>query len=164
MRVRAELSQIDREKAVRAGISLAILAGAVLLIVADLSPLRDIVVLITVKDRLMAGEHHGFLLLAIGVLSLVLSRRALIERDRTATARIAALAVGALAIILVIDVPVLGSNNGLDQLYSNVSVHVRDGFVLELIGSLLLLGGACVQLMKSSRARHSEARSFVLNS
>jgi tryptophan-associated transmembrane protein len=97
--------------------------------------------------RTTGHESHGFALLILSPVALVMAWGAVVGRSRAAAFALASLGAVVLVLIaLAIDYPKLDDKRGLDTFYNDVTAHTGAGYKLELVGGVLLLlaGGLAV--------------------
>ena len=144
-----------RDLSLLAGVLAAVaVAGALLLLAAELSPLYTVVVgaLGTPRRSVTAGSHHGYALVLVALAALAMTAGAL----RGAPAAAIALAVlGAVALIvaLVIDLPDTRATGTLREALSFADARARAGRALGLEiagGAALIVAG--IGLLLSARA------------
>ena len=133
------------------------LAGALLLLAAELSPLYTVVVgaLGTPRRSVSAGSHHGYALAVVALAALVMTLGAL----RGAPAAAIALAVlGAVALIvaLAIDLPATHASGSLREAvsFADARAQAGRGLALEIGGGIALLV-AGTGLLLTPRAREN---------
>jgi hypothetical protein len=120
------------------------LLGAVVLVVAELTPLLHVRVSAGSAPikTVLTGAHHGYALLPIAALSAVLTIGALRHESRAALVALAVLGLIALGIALVADLPAARSM-GLVGSSATRFVQARSspavGLYLETLGAVLLL-------------------------
>jgi hypothetical protein len=128
-------------------------AGAALLAVAEFSPLlhvRTIAAHPRLVHTVRGGPHHGWALLVIAVLAVLLSLRAGRPGGRPVAAMVALLGAGALVITLGVDLPDahatgLVATGGTAP--AQAQAHAAIGLYLETLGALaLLIAGALAGL------------------
>jgi hypothetical protein len=132
------------------------LAGALLLLAAELSPLYTVVVgaLGTPRRSVSAGSHHGYALALVALAAVVMTLGAL----RGAPAAAVALAVlGAVALIvaLAIDLPATRATGTLREAISFADARARAGrgLALEIAGAAALLVAGIGLLLAGARGR-----------
>jgi hypothetical protein len=128
--------------------------GAIVLIVAEFSTISYRTIGIgACSDRVGGGvchttghESHGFALLILAVVALVMAWGAVVGRSRAAAIALASIGAVVLLIAVAIDAPKLHDKRGLDTFYNGVVPHTGTAFYLELVGGVLLLlaGGLAV--------------------
>lgn len=123
------------------------LAGALLLVIAEFSPLYEIKVITVVKETKTAGAHHGYALLVIGLAAAFMAWGAVIGGSRPAAWALLALSVIALAITLAIDLPNVDETGLIGRNYEQAATSPQTGFYLETLGSVLLLLSAVAVLV-----------------
>jgi hypothetical protein len=141
------------------------LAGAVLLVAAELSPLYTVVVgaLETPRRTVTAGSHHGYALAFVAVAAALMALGAL-RGARAAALALVALGVVALVVALAVDRPATRSTGTLPEAiaYADARARARAGLTLEITGGALLLvsGGVLFGLLgRDTRARRSQPQS-----
>jgi hypothetical protein len=107
------------------------------------------------------GEQHGYSLIALGLLTVLMTVGAVAGRSRPAAIALGVIGVVVLAIALLLDLPTLDSTRGFETRYNDVSPQTGGAFTLELIaGSLAVLAAALAlareRLRPKSRARSRE--------
>ena len=142
------------------------LAGAGL-IVSELLTYREIVAVTVVPEGgiTKGGEHHGYAIGLIGLVSLVMSYGAVIGGSRPAAAAVAALGALALLIAAIFDVPSLDETGLIGRTYDLAEARPGAGFwvsitcaVVLLMGGLLLLRSRVTAAREQSEARHRARR------
>ena len=142
------------------------LAGAGL-IVSELLTYREIVAVTVVPEGgiTKGGEHHGYAIGLVGLVSLVMSYGAVIGGSRPAAAAVAALGALALLIAAIFDVPSLDETGIIGRTYDLAEAQPGAGFWLEitcavvlLMGGLLLLRSRVAAAREQSEARHRARR------
>jgi hypothetical protein len=129
--------------------------ATILLVVAEFSTISYRTIGIgACSDRVGGGvcrtsghSSHGFALLILAPVALVMAWGAVVGRSRAAAIALACLGVVVLGLIaLAIDFPKLDDKRGLDTFYNDVTAHTGTGYRLELVGGVLLLlaGGLAV--------------------
>ena len=148
---------IDYRALARRALMAGALAGAVLLIAADFSAVREVTVLTVVRERVHGGSEHFFALAVLGVVALPLIWGAGTGGSRPAMRTLAAIGLVALVVVLAVDLPRLGHTEGLALRYDDASGGAGPGFDRELAGALLLV--ACgLGLLRLAPRRPRRAR------
>jgi hypothetical protein len=126
-------------------------AGAALLVVAELSPLYTIVVgaLGTPRRSVSGGSSHGYALVAVAVVAVAMAYGALRGARRPAAALVA-LGCVVLLVALAIDAPKTRRSAGLPEAvaYADARAQAGSGFALEIAGgvALVVAGGLMLAL------------------
>jgi len=130
------------------GVALAGVAGAVLLVVADLSTLYSINVPGGITRSFSRHGQHGYALVILGVVAAFMALGAL-RGAVPAMAALAFLGLVALGITLIGDAGDVHATGTYGQLYENVTAGPGSGFYEETLAAVLLLlaGGAGLVLM-----------------
>jgi hypothetical protein len=138
----------------RLGSSLAIvaLAGAILLVVAELSPLLDIRSASTILKTVRTGPHHSYAQLVVAAVALLMLPGIAWTGARPALVALLALGLVALGIALVTDLPDIHKTGVVGARFQSAAAHARVGIYLETLGAALLLvaGGVGLLLGRSS--------------
>ena len=129
------------------------LLGAVLLIVAEFLPLYEIraVTAVPAGGEHSTGGHHGYALLVVGLALIPMAWGALRGGSRPAAIACLALAVIALFVALVIDLPDLNETGLIGRTYDQAEARPRVGFFVETLGATLALLGAIGTLVLRER-------------
>lgn len=124
------------------------LAGAALLVAAEFSTLYDVRVVTAVPEggSYSAGGHHGYALAVIAVAIAVMAVGAVVGGSRPAAVAVLVLALGALAIVLLVDLPDVDQTGLIGRTYEAAEASPRAGLWLELAGAGCALVGALVVL------------------
>jgi hypothetical protein len=112
--------------------------ACVLLVVAEFSDLNTIRILTVDRHGVGVGSHHGYALLIIGVVAIVMALGAW-RGSRPAAFAVAALGVVALAIVLIVDLPDVHATGLYGRDYEQAKSVAASGFKLAAAGSVLLL-------------------------
>jgi hypothetical protein len=134
------------------------LAGAVLLLVAELSPLYTVVVgsLQAPRRSVSAGSSHGYALALVALAAAAMAAGAL-RGGRAAAGAVAALGAVALLVALAIDLPATRRSGALPESVAFADAHaqVAGAFALEIAGAVALLasGGLMLALASVRRMR-----------
>jgi hypothetical protein len=138
--------------ALRSGLALAALGGALLLLIATFATIIQIKVGTSTKaagaDTSHSGwDRHGPALILLALLALWLVVLAL-RGSRAAMAGLAAAGVAALAIALIWDRPHVHDTGSVGDVYAEAQADPASGYYLETLGGALLLlaGGALLVL------------------
>ncbi|MEA2148160.1 MAG: hypothetical protein QOG59_3747 [Solirubrobacteraceae bacterium] len=121
-------------------------AGAVLLVAAELSPLYTVVVgaLQTPRRSVSAGSHHGYALVLVAIAALAMAAGSLRGAPAAAVALVA-LGAAALVVALAIDLPATRTSTALPEAiaYADARAKAGSGLTLELAGAgaLIAAGG-----------------------
>ena len=134
---------------------LPLVAGALMLIVAEFLPLYEIRAITAVPEggRKSAGAHHGYALLVIGVAMLPMAVGAVRGRSRPAAYALVVLSAIALFVALAIDLPDLNETGLIGRTYDQAEARPRIGFFVETLGATLVLLGAVGALLFRPPAR-----------
>lgn len=131
---------------IRGGLAAAVFAGALLLMVGDMSDLRGVRAIEVDLQVVSAGDQHGYVLFVVGVAVLLLGWFAVVQRSRMAMALIAAAGALAGGIVLLVDLPSLGSTAPIDTLYASTRAWTGSAVYLELVAAVLLITSGVLQL------------------
>jgi hypothetical protein len=129
------------------------LLGAVLLIVAEFLPLYEIRVVTAVPrgGHHSVGAHHGYALLVVGLALIPMAWGAARGGSRPAAIACLVLALIALFVALVIDLPDLNETGLIGRAYDQAEARPRVGFFVETLGATLALLGAIGTLVLRER-------------
>jgi hypothetical protein len=151
-RFAAGRSPLPTVSALRSGLAIAAVAGALLLLAATLATIIQIKVGTSTKaagaDTSQSGwDRHGPALIVLSLLALGLLVPAL-RGARTAMAGLAAAGVAALAIAMIWDRPHVHDTGSVGDVYAEAQADPASGYYLETLGGALLLlsGGALLVL------------------
>jgi hypothetical protein len=130
-----------------------LLAGALLLIVAEFLTVREIrAVTVAVPGGTdTGGGLHGYALGIVGLAMLPLAYGAVVRGARPAAVALLVLAIAACAIVVFVDRPVLDDTGLLGRTYDLAEARPGTGFYLESLGAALALVGAVAALTLASR-------------
>src|SRR6266513_1047529 len=148
----------DASALLGAHLAAAAFAGAILLIVADLSTLIQIRVLTVTKDTISGGSHHSYALLILGTFALPMAYGAARGASRPAMAALAAIGLVALVIMLAVDLPDIHKTGVIGQRFTDASASPKSSFYLETLGGFLLLIAGSAGLILSSPTRSAGSR------
>lgn len=123
------------------------LAGAVLLVVAELSPLLDIRTETRVVQTVGGGSHHAYALVLVGLLAGGLALAGFLGASRPALAALGLLGLAVAAFALLGDGPDVRAT-GVLRGFVDAAASARIGFYLETLGGALLLVGGGVGLLR----------------
>jgi hypothetical protein len=147
--------------ALRAALLALPLAGAGLLVAAELSTLYDVRVVTAVPEggSFSAGGHHGYAQAVIAAGIAVMTVGAVLGGSRPAAIAILALAAGALAIALLVDLPDVHETGLIGRTYDAAVAEPRAGLYLEIAGGCAaLLGGALILIARPEPRRPARSR------
>jgi hypothetical protein len=114
------------------------LAGALLLVAAELSTLVEVSVAGSVIDRVGGAEQHSYAVGLLGLIALVLAAAAVVVPSRPAALALAAVGVIVLAIVLLGDLPDV-RRTGLNRALQPAAAAPGIGFWLEIAGGAVLV-------------------------
>jgi hypothetical protein len=137
------------------------MAGAALLIAAELSTLYDVRVVTAVPEggSFSAAGHHGYALGVIAVGIAVMAVGAVLGGSRPAAVAVLALSVAALAIALLVDLPDVHETGLIGRTYDAAEAEPRAGLYLEIAGGCAALaGGALILLARPAARRRPRSR------
>ena len=126
-----------------------LVAGALLLIVAEFVTVREIraVTVVPPGGTETGGGLHGYALGIIGVAILVFSYGAVVRGARPAAVALVVLSVAACAIAALVDLPVLDDTGLIGRTYDLAEARPAVGFYLESLGAALALIGSVATLL-----------------
>ena len=130
-----------------------LVVGAALLIVAEFLPLYEIraVTAVPAGGHKSTGAHHGYALLVVGLALLPMAWGAVRGGSRPAAFAALALALIALFVALVIDLPDLNETGLIGRTYDQAEARPRVGFFVETLGATLAVLGAIGTLLLRER-------------
>jgi hypothetical protein len=130
-----------------------LVAGALLLILAELETVREIraVTVVPPGGTETGGALHGYALGIIGLAMLPMSFGAVVRAARPAAVALLVLAIAACAIVLFVDLPVLDDTGLIGRTYDLAEARPATGFYLESLGAALALVGAVAALVLMPR-------------
>jgi hypothetical protein len=123
-----------------------LLAGALLLAIAEFLPLLEIRAITAVIGEQSTGSHHGYAQLVVAAVLVPMSVGAVVGGSRPAALAALALAVIALFIALAVDLPHVNETGILGETYERAEASPKIGFHLETLGAALALIGAVATL------------------
>lgn len=104
------------------------------------------------KCQTSGGDQHGYALLALALLTALMTFGAVLGRSKPATVAVAAAGVIVLLIALLLDLPTLNDTRGFETRFAKVEAQRGGAFTLELIaGALAVLAGG-LGLLRERRA------------
>lgn len=127
--------------ALRYGLLALLLAGALLLAIAEFMTLFEVRAITAVLETEKAGSHHNYALLIVAIALVPMAIGAVLGGSRPAAFATVALAIVALAVALLIDRPDV-DQTGLTRTYESAKASPKSGFYLESLGGVLALIGA----------------------
>ena len=133
------------------------LAGAGLLVAAELSTLYEVRVGTAVPEggSFSGGRHHGYALAMIATGIVAMTVAGVLLGSRPAALAVLVLALSALAIALLIDLPDVHETGLLGRAYEAARAEPRAGLYLELGGGCTaLIGGALILLARPRGTRY----------
>jgi hypothetical protein len=136
------------------------LAGAGLLVAAEFSTLYDVRVVTAVPEggSFSTGDHHGYAQAVIAVAIVVMAAGAVLGGSRPAAVAVLVLAVGSLAIALLVDLPDVRKTGLIGRTYEAAVAEPRAGLYLEIAGACAaLLGGVLILLARPAPRRRSRS-------
>lgn len=130
------------------------LAGALLLIAAELTTVVRVEVGGAVVQRLSGGDRHSYALALLGVLAAVLAAGVARTASRPAMLAIAGAGLIAAAIVLIGDLSAVHSSGAFGSQYIDGRASAGPGFYLETLGAALtvMAGGGLLLLSDSYQA------------
>jgi hypothetical protein len=140
--------------------------GGVLMIASDLMTLYHVDV-VTAKCSDLAdprladackttgGEHHGYALLILGVIVLLMTWGAAVGRSRPAGVALLVLGLAGLAIAFGVDAPDVHKTGVIGQRFAEAEAKPGLGFYFEIVGSGLVVAAGLLRLLR----REKEPRS-----
>jgi hypothetical protein len=149
------MARVPRGRLLRAALAIAPLAGAALLVAAELSTLYEVRVGSSVPAGASssAGAHHGYALLVIAVAAAVMTAGAVAGRSRPAAMALWLLGIAALGIALLADRPVTDDTGLYGRTYDAASAVAGPALTLELAGGAAILAGAALLLFVPGATR-----------
>jgi hypothetical protein len=137
--------------------------GAGLLVAGEFSTLYDVRVVTAVPEggSFSAGGHHGYALAVIAVAIVLMAVGAVLGGSRPAAVALLVLALGALAIAVVVDLPDTDQTGLIGKTYDAAVAEPRAGLWLEVAGGCCALVGAAVVLVVRPERRRRSARPRV---
>ena len=133
-----------------------VVAGALLLIVAEFVTVREIhaVTVVPPGGTSTGGDLHSYALGIIGLAMLPMAYGAVVRRARPAAVAVIVLAAAACLIVLLVDRPVLDDTGLIGRTYDLAEARPAVGFYLESLGAALsLVGGVWALMLAPRRSR-----------
>jgi hypothetical protein len=137
------------------------MAGAGLLVAAEFATLYDVRVVTAVPEggAFSTGGHHGYAQAVLAVAIAVMAFGAVVGGSRPAAVAVLVLALGSLAITLLVDLPDVHETGLIGRTYADAAAEPRAGLYLEIAGGCAaLLGGALILAARPARRRPSRSR------
>jgi hypothetical protein len=137
-----------------------LVAGALLLIVAEFLTVREIVVVTVVPPdgTDTGGSLHLYALGVLGLAMLPMAFGAVVRGARPAAVALVVLALAACAIVLFVDRPGLDDAGIFARTYDQAQAQAATGFYLESLGAALALVGAVAALLLTPSAQRVTPR------
>jgi hypothetical protein len=128
----------------RYGLLVVLLAGALLLVVAEFMTLYEIraVTAVPAGGTKSVGGHHAYALLIVGAVLVPMALGALHGGSRPAAIAVLVLALVAAGIVALVDLPDLNETGLIGRNYDAAQARPRAGFFVECLGATLALVGA----------------------
>lgn len=125
-----------------------LLLGAVLLILSEFLTLYEIRAATAVPEggSSSVGAHHSYALLPIAALMIPMALGAVRGNSLPAALATLALALAALAIALLVDLPDVYEEGLIGETYADAQARPKAGFYVETLGATLALVGAVLTL------------------
>jgi hypothetical protein len=126
-----------------------VVAGALLLIVAEFVTVREVVVVTVVPPDATdtGGSLHLYALGVLGLATLPMAFGAVVRRARPAAIALVVPSLAAGAIVLFVDRPGLDDAGIFARTYDQAQAQAATGFYLESLGAALALVGAVAALL-----------------
>jgi len=133
----------------RYGLLVVLLAGALLLTVAEFMTLYEIRAVTAVPEggTRSVGGHHAYALLIVGVVLVPMALGAVRGGSRPAAIAVLVLALLAAGIVALVDLPDLNETGLIGRTYDEAQARPRAGFFVESLGATLVLVGAVATLL-----------------
>jgi hypothetical protein len=130
-----------------------LVAGALLLILAEFLTVREVIIVTVVPPDGVAtgGDLHLYALGVLGLAILVMSYGAVMRSARPAAIALIVLSLAACFIVLVIDLPDLDDAGTYIRTHEGAEARPAIGFYLESLGAALALVGAIATLVLTPR-------------
>ena len=136
------------------------LTGAALLVAAEFSTLYDVRVVTAVPEggAYAAGPHHGYAQAVIAAGIAVMAVGAVVGGSRPAAVAVLLLALAALGVALLVDLPDVHETGLIGRTYDAAVAEPRSGLYLEIAGGCCALVGAALILVVRPARRSARAR------
>jgi len=133
----------------RYGLLVVLLAGALLLTVAEFMTLYEIRAVTAVPEggTRSVGGHHAYALLIVGVVLVPMALGAVRGGSRPAAIAVLVLALLTAGIVALVDLPDLNETGLIGRTYDEAQARPRAGFFVESLGATLVLVGAVATLL-----------------
>jgi hypothetical protein len=131
---------------VRLAVLVLAVLGALLLVVAEFSPLLEVQTLQVVVKTVDTGSHHAYAQVLIAVVAVVFAWGAAKGGSRPALLGLAGLAAVSLAISLIHDLPDTSKTGNLADRFESAKATPKSGMYLESLGGVFLLLSATTGL------------------
>jgi hypothetical protein len=130
-----------------------LVAGALLLIVAEFVTVREVIIVTVVPPDGVdtGGDMHLYALGLLGLAILVMSYGAAARGARPAAIALLVLALAACVIVLAVDLPVMDDEGTYARTHEGARARPAAGFYLESLGAALALVGAVAALTLTPR-------------
>jgi hypothetical protein len=130
-----------------------LVAGALLLIVAEFVTVREVVIVTVVPPdgADTGGDMHLYALGLLGVAILVMSYGAVVRGARPAAVALLVLSLVACVIVLAVDLPVMDDAGTYIRTHEGAQAQPAAGFYLESLGAALCLVGSVMALVLTPR-------------
>ena len=138
----------------RSALFLPLVAGSLLLILAEFVTVREIraVTAVPPGGTSTGGDLHGYALGVIGLAMLPMTWGAVHRGARPAAVALLVLALAACAIAALVDLPKLDDTGLIGRTYEPAEARPATGFYLESLGAALALVGAVGALALTRRS------------
>lgn len=134
-------------------------AGGVLLIVSDFLTLYHVDVVTASCSDLASpklrdacsttgGGHHGYALVILGVIALVMAWGAAVGASRPAGIALLVLGIAALGIALLVDRPDIHKTGIVGAAFENAEAKPGVGYLLEIVGAGLVIAAGALRLLR----------------
>lgn len=131
------------------------LLGCALLVVAEFTTLTAVQIITVERGAITGGDHHAYALLIIAVAAAVMAWGAVAGGSRPAAWALLGLAVAAIGVVLIKDLPKVSDEGLIAERYEQAVARPEIGFYLESLGAALLLLAATAVLVLRDRQPES---------